>query len=313
MINTSTNIYDSEKNIPGISLLVLVVFIYMGLFVGDFFSVVFSLLFSELSLDELLRIDTPPFTEDKRIPLLMNQGFSAFCGFILSGGAYLMVVEKKSPFIMFNMKQLDMKEAFLAIFIVLSFMMVNSFFVEWNMNVEFPAFLNGFENWASVKEEKRQMVTEFITSFGSSGQFFVAIIIMVIIASVGEEYLFRGIIQNKLTQYLKNPHIAIWLAAIIFSVIHFQFFGFVPRMFFGVVFGYLYYWSANLWIPIIAHIINNGFMLTMLYMYQKGLTGFDIDEPLNLTWYYLTLFGLLTGFSLYYFKRYTVSVKTRSE
>ncbi|MFC2125640.1 lysostaphin resistance A-like protein [Bacteroidota bacterium] len=313
MTNTSINVFGSERKLPWISLLILVVFFIVGLFVGQFFGVVFSLLISGAGLDELLQLVSPPFTEEERIPLMMVQGFGAFGGFILGAGAYVRIVERKSPIILFYFEQMDIKEVLLTLFIVMSFMMVNSFFIEWNLNMGFPSFMSGFENWAKTKEEELKVVTEFLTSFHSSGQFIIAIFVIGIIPAIGEEYLFRGIIQNKLHLYLKNPHVAIWLTAILFSGFHLQFYGFIPRMFLGVLFGYLYYWSWNLWIPIIAHFINNAFTLTMIYMYQTGLTGMDIEKQESLSWQYLILFGLLTGFLLYYFKRNMASVKTGYE
>ena len=307
------NVFESQRKLPWMSLLILVIFFVMGLFIGQFFGVVFSLVISGAGLDELLNLVSPPFTEDKRIPLLMVQGFGAFGGFILGAGAYVKIVERRSPYILLNTEFMNTKDALMTVFIVMSFMMVNSFFIEWNLNIGFPSFMSGFENWAKEKEKEMLLLTEFLTSFGSTGEFLFAMVIIAIIPAIGEEYLFRGIIQNKLVIYLKNPHVAIWLTAILFSGFHLQFFGFIPRMLLGVLFGYLYYWSWNLWIPIVAHFINNAFTLTMLYMYQTGRTGIDIEMQETLPWQYLIFFGLLTGFLLYYFKRNTPSAKTSYE
>lgn len=313
MINTSMNIFESHKNLSWMSLLILVAFFVVGLFIGQFLGVVISLLISGSDLDGLLGLVSQPFTEDKRIPLMVIQGFGAFGGFILGAALYMKIVERTSPFVLLSNKSINVWVVLLAIFIVMSFMMVNSFFIEWNMNIVFPSFMSGFESWARNKETELQAITDFLTSFSSSTEFFIAIIVIAILPAFGEEYLFRGIIQNKLSLYLKNAHIGIWLTAILFSGFHLQFFGFVPRMFLGVLFGYLYYWSGNLWVPIIAHFINNVFTLTMLYLYQIGMTGFDIEEQESLPWHYLILFMILTGFLLYYFKRNTASVKTGYE
>ena len=313
MTNSSIQLFDTQRKLPWISLLVLVVFFVFGLFIGQFFGVAVSLLISGAGVNELLTLVSPPFTDDERIPLMLVQGFGAFGGFILGAGAYVKIIERKSPMILFYYDRMDLKELILVVFIVFSFMMVNSFFIEWNLNVDFPSFMSSFENWAKTKEEELKIVTEFLTSFSSPGQFMIALVVIGIIPAVGEEYLFRGILQNKLLLYLKNPHMAIWLTAILFSAFHLQFYGFVPRMLLGVLFGYLYYWSWNLWIPIIAHFINNAFTLTMIYMYQTGMIGLNIEEQESLSWQYLIFFGLLTGFLLYYFKRNAVLVKSDYE
>jgi hypothetical protein len=82
-----------------------------------------------------------------------------------------------------------------------------------------------------------------------------------------------------------NKHIAVWLTAILFSAIHLQFFGFIPRMLLGAVLGYLYLFTNNLWVPIIAHTVNNGFAVVMAYvtgdMASDPLTK-NGDEPISL-------------------------------
>src|SRR5690554_5832087 len=108
-----------------------------------------------------------------------------------------------------------------------------------------------------------------MTRFDNAGDFILALIVIGLIPAVGEELLFRGLVQNQIGAITKNIHVAIWLAAFLFSTFHFQFYGFVPRMFLGVLFGYLYYWSGNLFIAMLAHFINNGLTLILLYMYQQ--------------------------------------------
>ena len=101
-----------------------------------------------------------------------------------------------------------------------------------------------------------------------------------------------------------NIHISIWFAAILFSAIHFQFFGFVPRLLLGALFGYLYYWSGSLMLAILAHFVNNAVSVTALYLYQEGQFTFDVESqesaPLNV----VILSGILTVGLLYYFYKY---------
>ena len=103
-------------------------------------------------------------------------------------------------------------------------------------------------------------------------------------------------------------HVAIWVSAFLFSAIHLQFFGFVPRLLLGVLFGYIYYWSGNLLYPVLAHFINNGFTLVMLYLYQIGITEMDIENtesvPVMVVLVSVILtFGLLAFFRRYHFLR----------
>jgi hypothetical protein len=89
-----------------------------------------------------------------------------------------------------------------------------------------------------------------------------------ILPALGEELLFRGLIQHLISRWFRNSHVAIFGTAFLFSFIHFQFFGFVPRFLLGLYFGYLLFWSGSLWLPIVAHLINNG--LAVFYYHYAG-------------------------------------------
>jgi membrane protease YdiL (CAAX protease family) len=181
------------------------------------------------------------------------------------------------------------------------------------MNFTFPGFLGGFEDWAREKEEELKLVTEFLTEFNSFNQFIIVFIIVAVIPAIGEELIFRGILQNKLHIYFKNIHLAIIVTAILFSGFHLQFFGFVPRLFLGILFGYLYYWSGNLWYPIFGHFINNGFTLTLIYLYRTGRIGLDIETqdafPLNI----ILIFSVITIYMLFSFRKHLMPKKQSNE
>jgi membrane protease YdiL (CAAX protease family) len=104
--------------------------------------------------------------------------------------------------------------------------------------------------------------------------------IIAVVPAIGEEFIFRGILQKKLVEQMKNPHVAIWLAALIFSAIHMQFQGFLPRMLLGAILGYLYHWTGNLWVPIFAHLVNNGVQIVGQYFFQKGMIEINMEETI---------------------------------
>ena len=149
-----------------------------------------------------------------------------------------------------------------------------------------------------------KVLTEFLTDFDSTGYFILAIFVIAVIPGIGEELLFRGFLQNILRRIFKNDHVAIWTAAIVFSAIHFQFYGFIPRVLLGALFGYLYVWTGNLLIPICAHFINNSVSLIALYIYQKGLTDIDVESTEALPTVYVLIFSALFVVTLAYFKNY---------
>ena len=183
-------------------------------------------------------------------------------------------------------------QAGMLILITISFMVVNSAVGEWNMSVNFPD--SDFENWARKSEDQLKVLTEHITNFQTFGHFFVAFIVVAIIPAIGEELLFRGLLQNFLGKAFSNPHIAIWVSGFIFAAIHMQFYGVVPRMLLGVLFGYLYFWSGKLSTAMIAHLINNGFALILLYLAKTEIIEATPEQmESSAPWPAVLVFGII--------------------
>nr|WP_320037370.1 CPBP family intramembrane glutamic endopeptidase [uncultured Bacteroides sp.] len=132
----------------------------------------------------------------------------------------------------------------------------------WNQGLQLPESLRSIEDWIINTEKAAEVTTNTLLNTDSWGGFIMNIIIIAIMAGIGEELMFRGVIQKILIGWTKNIHLGILYTAIIFSAIHFQFYGFVPRMILGMVLGYLYIWSKSLWVPVIAHAINNALTVT---------------------------------------------------
>ena len=172
----------------------------------------------------------------------------------------------------------------LVILVLLStffFMILNSGVIEWNKSINFPEFMNSFENWAFNKEKELEKITIFLISFENNWEFLFGILSIALIPGICEEYLFRGVLQKNFYLISKNIHIAVWLSAFFFSALHLQFYGFFPRMLLGVLFGYIYYWSGSIVYPMIAHIFNNFFSLTIFYFSQKGLLNENFEVSVN--------------------------------
>lgn len=128
------------------------------------------------------------------------------------------------------------------------------------LNMQLP-----LPEWMQMAEDNTAGMIGNLLAVDSLWELLGNLLVIAIIPAIGEELFFRGIIQQKLVERLKNPHIAIWLGAMVFSAIHFQFEGFLPRMLLGALLGYVYYWTSNLWIPIILHLFNNGIQVIGAY------------------------------------------------
>jgi len=154
-----------------------------------------------------------------------------------------------------------------------------------NQQVVFPEFLRGLENYFITYEKELADLTEkFLTTSSFNGLIF-NLFLIALIPAVGEELLFRGTIQ-QLIGGKNNQHLAIWITAFIFSAIHFQFYGFLPRFLLGAFLGYLFFWSKSIWLPIVAHFVNNAIVVIFYFLHINKKITLNIDEiGTNTTWY----------------------------
>jgi uncharacterized protein len=149
---------------------------------------------------------------------------------------------------------------------------------ELNSRMSLPEWMSGLENWMKNSEEKAAQLTEKFLVMNTTGEFLYAFVMIALLPGIGEELMFRGIVQRIFSEWFKNVHTGIFVSAILFSAMHVQFYGFIPRMLLGMMLGYLYVWSGSLWLPILAHLANNGTAVILFYFFQKDMMSLNPDE-----------------------------------
>jgi uncharacterized protein len=296
---------ERPKRDPFVSFVIVLIVVVLGFgVIGPIIGFFFAIPFWEGSMLDLTdAMKNPTGSPDLKLPLYIIQGFATVIGLIVAP-AWFLTTENRSVFNFFKNRKFEAVPVLITVFLVIIFMGVNSIFIEWNANFHFPEFARNFEIWAKEREDLATELTKYLTQFESGYELAIAIFVIAVLPALGEEIVFRGIIQNQFYQGTKNIHVSIWLAAFLFSAIHLQFFGFVPRLLLGALFGYLYYWSGNLWLAITAHFINNGFSVLAMYFYQQGTVEFDVDKIESVPANVLMLSIVLTATSLYYFYKY---------
>lgn len=288
------------------SLLLLVAFVFLGLFVGQLLGAVLIFPLLDFELQQVMQVLSGDTVSPRaRTALLILQAGGALFGFILSPLVHQRFIDRTSLPQLFSTSHTTLLLLALTFGLVVASMPVNSAVMEWNMNLNFEAISPAFQEWAFAKEEQLRELTEYLTRFESLGGLLAGLLVIAVLPALGEELIFRGIIQRRLYSLVGNPHVAIWGAAFVFSAIHLQFFGFFPRLLLGALFGYLYYWSGNLWYPIFAHFVNNGFTLVMLYLYQQGSISTNIDTAESLPRSTVLLAAIACGVCLFLFKQRT--------
>ncbi len=260
-----------------------------------------------------LLVNQETLNDKDRLALFIFQGFTAIGGFIVGPIIFILLMDRLQIKSIINQTGLSLTPVLLTIIIVLCFMVVISVVLKWNMELTLPEFLKNAEDWARNKEDEIAQLTRNLTVMNNGTQLLIALVVIALIPSIGEELLFRGLIQNKLYAGIGNIHLAIWITGFVFSAIHLQFFGFFPRMFLGVLFGYLYFWSGNLIVPMIAHFVNNAFTILALYLYQNGMIDFNIDQvptatPISTFIIFLVISLTLIWYFYHFYKRSRVEL-----
>ena len=267
-----------NKNIV-LDILFFIGFVLAGLFLAQFLAVVTLLPWHNNDLDVLmLKLNNPLSYPEMKMQLLVMQGFSSFFAFVLAPFLYIIWKEKEWRPFLYRHYSFDSTLILLTVALMLFSMPFTSLLVEWNESLQLPSYLADFEIWAKEKEEFLKKVTELLTNLNSPTELLVGLFVIAFLPALGEELFFRGYLQNKFQQLFASSHTAIWVSAFLFSAIHMQFYGFLPRMILGAMFGYLYYSTGQFHLTVLAHFVNNGFMLIMIYLKIKGHITFDIES-----------------------------------
>lgn len=129
--------------------------------------------------------------------------------------------------------------------------------ISLNEQIVFPESLRAVETFLRQMEDNAQQATKLLLSTKSVSAFAFNILLFAVVAGLGEEFFFRGVMQRMAEKVFSNPHVVIWVVAFLFSAFHFQFYGLIPRMLLGALMGYLLLWTRSMWVPAIAHFANN--------------------------------------------------------
>ena len=150
-----------------------------------------------------------------------------------------------------------------------------------NKAIELPAAFHALETFMKNMELEAEVATETLLKMPNVSDFLLNILVVALLPAIAEELFFRGAMQQIFFQLFRHKHLTIWVVAILFSALHLQFYGFFPRMFLGAMFGYLYLWSGNILVPILAHFINNAGAVILAYLHGKNLIQMQEEDLLN--------------------------------
>lgn len=166
--------------------------------------------------------------------------------------------------------------------IVFAVMLVSSplmeFLVRFNQKMVLPEYLKGVQDWMRESEDRAQKLVALLLKMDTVADVFMNVIAIGLLTAIVEELMFRGCLQTIFVKWTGNIHAAVWITAILFSAFHMEFFGFLPRLLLGALFGYFAAWSGSVWPAVLGHFINNATAVIVTYLYQHKTIKINPDE-----------------------------------
>ena len=211
----------------------------------------------------------------------IGQGITSFFMFAVPPIVYYFITRKERPMQVLGFQKVKSPWWFyILIGVALMFVSlpVTNQLTAWNEGMSLGKSLTWLEDWIKSLEDTAKVTTEKMLNVNTIGGLLLNLVIVALIPAIGEEMTFRGVLQQALTRKMKNPHVAIILSAAIFSFIHFQFYGFLPRMFLGILLGYMFYITGSLWTSMLMHFLNNGTAVVLYYLNNKGVIDIDVEH-----------------------------------
>jgi uncharacterized protein len=188
-----------------------------------------------------------------------------------------LVSDKPAGFLMLD-KKLSLQFSFSAVFLMLLALPLINWMLELNAHLKLPESLAAIESWMKSSELQAEKITKALLDIHTANDIISVLLVVAVIPAIGEELLFRGILQKMFSKWSGNIHAGVWISAAIFSAFHMQFFGFLPRLMIGALLGYMLAWSGSLWLPILAHFANNASAIVLTFLFNKGVISLDADK-----------------------------------
>ncbi len=264
-----------EQTSAAFKLFILLGLLLFGALLGMLTGLVLSALFYGLPVDQIF-LD-PGTLEGLQIARVMQ--ISGQLGLFVFPPLFYSLLVNKFPLTSLGFNKAHQPE--ILIFGVLTMFIglpLIHFLGELNQQMHLPEFMAGLEQWMIDKEEQAALLSEqFLEVTTVSGLLF-NLFMIAIIPAIGEELLFRGAMQPLLIRLFKNVHLGIFIASLLFSLMHLQFYGLLPRVALGLFMGYYFYYSKSLWVPILMHFVNNGTAVIVYYLNHNGHIQIEMER-----------------------------------
>ncbi|HEY2582048.1 MAG TPA: type II CAAX endopeptidase family protein [Mucilaginibacter sp.] len=193
--------------------------------------------------------------------------------------------------------------------LILAIMFVSNPAIEFLSNLNQKMVLPPFLKWMRDSEDNAQKLTEAMLQMTTIWEMILDLLLIGLLTAMVEEFMFRGCLQTIFLRWTGNIHAAVWITAILFSAFHMEFFGFLPRLLLGALFGYFVAWSGSVWTGVWAHFINNGTAVIATYLFKQKLIKVNPDDQHVFNYQGYVFSFIIILFLLFIYKRISIIKK----
>jgi len=234
----------------------------------------FGMLISFLFFGTEITFETN-ISQQEALALKIVQVFSTLGFFLIPAFIFRFIDTTNKNFFKLN-NLVKPTTALLCVLLFVSLIPIVNLLININAQISFPEEFIQIEQWFKEQQTKQEQIIKKFTLMNTQGDLLLNIFVMALVPAFSEELFFRGVLQNLVLEWKKNIHFAVFLTAFLFAVVHQQFYTFIPIFFLGAILGYIYCLTANIWLPITIHFLNNFLAVLSSYFEQQ-------DKRLNLT------------------------------
>ncbi len=254
-----------------LKILILGALMFAGLLVAVFFSFIIAFFFSSDGISGIKEIMFDVESPKGLLYFRFVQFVNHLLMFIIPALIFAYIMQKNIK--AYHRLQKNIKGYMILpclLLIILSIPLV-AVLLKLNEALVLPDYLSGLERWMKSTEDRAMLITENILEVNTYGAFLFNLLIIAVVPAFSEELFFRGALQRIFHDAIARPFWPIILSGVIFSAFHLQFYSFLPRVYLGVLFAYIFWLTQNLWYPIILHFINNAFTVSLYFLSNKGV------------------------------------------
>lgn len=246
------------------------VFSLFGLLVG-------KLLFN-IDLASLANIISSPETDEHILFIKIYQVVNQVGAFILPALLFSFFVSRSSSSYLYLDKRPNLTNILVMGLMVFSILPFINYLGEINEKMVLPEAFSSMEMWMLEKELQAKELTEIFLQTRTISGLLVNLFIVALIPAIGEEILFRGLILKLFKEITGNIHLAVIISAVLFAAMHLQFYGFLPRFALGLLLGYAFVLTRNLWVPMFIHFVNNAASVVVYYLHYNGQLKVPMED-----------------------------------